>query len=378
MTQTAGASENVQAAPKTADREYVRTERPAVVLVNLGTPQEPTPKAIRRFLREFLTDRRVVEMSPFVWRPILEMFILPFRPRAIAPQYRSIWSENGSPLMWWTLKQAEHLHEICGDAVDIHVAMRYGKPSIREVLTNVYSSGTRRVLILPAYPHYSASTVGSIYDEVARWTLVNRDQLEIRRIRSYEADSTYIDALAESLESHWQKNGRPNFEAGERLVTSYHSIPRAMHDAGDPYRYECERTSACLAERLAIPEGGMIVTYQSVFGKAEWIGPSTIETVTDLGGKGCSRLDVICPGFMADCLETLEEIDVLNRQAYLQAGGSDFHYVPWANASSGCVRTLREQVRCGVAGWVNLCREEKTANPQQEISSLVGYSSCEC
>ncbi|QWW20568.1 ferrochelatase [Schaalia sp. 19OD2882] len=328
--------------------------RPVVLLVNLGTPEAPTPSAIRPFLREFLSDRRVVEMHPLLWRPILEAFILTMRPGAIAPQYRKIWTEHGSPLMHWTLRQGQRLHEVLGDEVDVRVAMRYGSPSIASVLDQLHADGHRRLLVLPAYPHYSGPTIGSVLDEVARWTLRTRDVVEMRCVRSFEDDPAYIDALARSVEQHWEQAGSPAFAAGERLIISYHSIPVAMHEGGDPYRSQCETTSALLAERLAVPKGGVVITYQSVFGRAEWIGPATIDTVRDLGAAGCSRVDVICPGFMADCLETLEEIDQLNRETFTQAGGGDFHYIQWANDSEGCVQALAAQVRRHTAGWIDL------------------------
>lgn len=326
---------------------------PAVVLVNLGTPEAPTARAVRPFLREFLSDRRVIETHPLLWRPILEGIILRVRPRASAAKYATIWTEQGSPLLHWTGRQAEDLQGLLGPQVRVRAAMRYGRPALRDVLSDLYREGTRRVLVLPAYPQYAASSAGTVIDEAARWILGARDQMEMRTVRSFPDTPVYIEALAAALERHWRVHGRPDFAAGDRLVTSFHSIPEAMHRAGDPYRFECEATARLLGERLGIDEGGLLVRFQSVFGPARWIGPATIDTMGELGRAGTRRVDVICPGFMADCLETLEEIDQLNRETFLEAGGTEFHYVPWANDSAGCVATLAEQARGGLAGWVD-------------------------
>lgn len=323
---------------------------PSVVLVNLGTPEEPTTPAVRRYLREFLSDRRVIEMSRLLWTPILEGIILRVRPKDSAAKYRTVWMEEGSPLMHYTRRQAELLSERLG--LEVRVAMRYGSPSIESVLDELYAAGQRRVLIIPAYPQYSASTVATVNDMVARWIQNHRDQFELRMLRSFPTAPAYIEALAAALEAHWEQVGRPDFEAGERVLASFHSIPVAMHDAGDPYRSECEATTAALGERLGIPEGGLLTTYQSVFGRAEWLTPATIDTVEELGRAGLKRLDVICPGFMADCLETLEEIDQLNRETFVEAGGGEFHYVRWGNDLPGAIAALEEQARIGVAGWV--------------------------
>ncbi|MCD4557677.1 ferrochelatase [Schaalia sp. lx-100] len=350
MTNVSTVSENSQTP---AISETSMQTRPTLLLINLGTPEAPTPSAIRTFLREFLSDPRVVEMRPLLWKMILETFILPFRPRMIAPQYRSIWTEGGSPLMRGTQEQAEQLQRIFGEQLNIRIAMRYGNSSIKDELTRIYNSGCRKVLILSAYPQYAASTVGTVYDEVARWALSARDQMEIRTIRSFQGASEYIEALAQAIEAHWQEHGRPHFDAGDRLILSFHSIPVAMRDLGDPYPSECEETYDLLAERLRLPREAIMRTYQSVFGRAEWVGPATIDTVKELGRTYKGRLDVICPGFMADCLETLEEINELNRQAFYEAGGTEFHYIPWGNGSKGAVATLAEQIRQGAAGWLN-------------------------
>lgn len=328
-------------------------QKPALLIVNLGTPDEATPSAVRRFLRAFLTDRRVIETHPILWRPILEGIILRIRPSRVAHAYRTIWSEDGSPLLVGTMAQVEGLRQRLGSSVEVRPAMCYGSGNIREVLDDLYAEGYRRVAIVPAYPQYSASTVGAVFDEVARWGLGSRDQLSVRTVRSYEDAPAYIEALATALEESWRENGRPDFEAGDVVLASFHSIPQAMVDKGDPYELECERTVRLLRQRLGCSEKELILTYQSVFGPAKWIGPATIDTVESLGAQGRRRVDVICPGFVADCLETLEEINVLNRQVFIDAGGKTFNYIPWANGSSACVDMLEEQAKEVLAGWVN-------------------------
>ncbi|MFT0846209.1 ferrochelatase [Actinomycetaceae bacterium L2_0104] len=335
-----------------ARRAPVVDPRPVVLIVNLGTPEQPTAKKVRPYLREFLSDRRVIETHPALWRPILEGIILRVRPKDSAHKYASIWLEEGSPLMHWTLRQREELAELLGEGVEVRIAMRYGEPGVQSELTRLYEEGFRRVLVLPVYPQYAASSAGTVIDEVARWTLAARDQLEIRTVRSFPDSALYIEALASAMEESWARDGRPDFAAGDKVITSFHSIPQAMHEAGDPYRFECEETARLLRERLGLAEEELLVCFQSVFGPAQWIGPATIDTVEKLGKEGVKRLDVICPGFMADCLETLEEINILNRETFMEAGGDEFHYVPWANDSLGCVSTLHEQASRGIAGWV--------------------------
>ena len=333
-------------------------DRPALILANLGTPAAATARAVRSFLREFLSDRRVVEMHPLLWRPVLEGIILRVRPRASAAKYATVWrpgeetSHSGSPLMHHSERQGELLQRELGEAARVRIAMRYGQPSLRRVMSELMEAGCRRIALIPLYPQYAASSAGTVVDEAARFILASRDQPELRTVRSFETAPAYIEALAAALEQHWRAHGRPDPAAGERLLLSFHSIPQAMHDAGDPYRSECERTAELLCRRLDLPDGLAHVTFQSVFGPAAWIGPATIDTVGELGRAGCPRLDVICPGFFSDCLETLEEINQLNRETFTTAGGGEFHYIPWGNDSDGAIATLAEQARNVLAGWM--------------------------
>nr|WP_257590363.1 ferrochelatase [Schaalia radingae] len=334
--------------------ENARAERPAVILANLGTPQAPTARAVRPFLREFLSDRRIIEMPPAIWRPILEGIILRVRPARSAKLYESIWytESNSSPLMYWSLRQRDELAARLDHVADVHLAMRYGEPSIRSVLDQLRDQGVQRVLIIPAYPQYASSSTAPVIDEVARDMLKARNQLEIRTIRSFHDAPVYIEALAAALVNHWDARGRPDFEGGDKLVLSFHSIPEAMHRDGDVYRDECETTAELLRSRLNLDPQWVLTRYQSVFGPAKWIGPATIDTMGELGAVGTTRVDVICPGFVADCIETLDEIARLNRDAFIEAGGSQFHYVPWGNDLPGCIDTFEEVARTGLAGWV--------------------------
>lgn len=328
-------------------------EVPVVLLVNLGTPESPHPRDIRRFLREFLSDRRVIELHPVIWKPILEGMILPFRPRRVAENYRSIWTDEGSPLMAQSLAQTRALSTALAPHARVALAMRYGAPSVESVLDEVYTQGHRRVLLVPTYPQYAASTTATVTDALSHYLLKRRDQLEVRTIRSFPSEPAYIEALARALEEHWSQSGRPDFASGDRVVASFHSIPQKMHDQGDPYRSECMATVDALRARLNVSSEELVVTFQSVFGPAQWLGPATIDSVAEFARGGSRRLDVICPGFMADCLETIDEIDQLNRDAFLQAGGEEFFYIPWGNASRGAVETLETVARRGLSGWVD-------------------------
>ena len=326
--------------------------RPAVLIVNLGSPDQPETKHTRKYLRQFLSDRRVVETHPLLWRPILEGIILTIRPRQSAAKYRTIWDEGASPLVKATKQQAEYLSHELGDAAEVRFAMRYGSNSVQSGLQQLHDEGFRKVLVVPLYPQYAASTTASITDEVARWMLKSRDQFAVRISRAFPTDPKYIDALASALENCWESTCRPNFAEGDRLVLSFHGIPVAMAKGGDPYPQECEATTAALQRCLGIPDGGVVLTYQSKFGPAPWLTPTTIDTVAELGASGTERIDVICPGFVSDCLETLEEIDELNRDAYTDAGGGEFNYVPWGNNSEPWLQALVALVRKDLAGWV--------------------------
>ncbi len=328
------------------------TQKPYVLLVNLGSPDAPDTKALRKYLRQFLTDRRIIETHPVLWRPILEGIILLVRPRKSAAKYRLIWGQQGAPLVVHTRSQVRHLQAALGEDAEVGYAMCYGQPSIASTLDRIYQQGYRRVLLVPLYPQYSATTVAAILDQVAQWKLRSRVQFEWRHVRSFPQDPRYIEALASAIEGEWERSGRPDFDAGDRLVVSYHGIPTAMATKGDPYPEECQATTRLLTERLGLDPANLIHTYQSKFGPASWLEPATIDTVTALGKSGSGRVDVICPGFVSDCLETLEEIDIENRAAFMNAGGREFRYIPWGNDQDPWLAALTGIVRESLAGWV--------------------------
>lgn len=321
----------------------------AVVLCNLGTPDDATPAAVRRYLGEFLSDRRVVEIPRLLWWPILHGVILRTRPAKSAQKYASIWTPDGSPLKLWTDKQAKMLRGYLGERghrVTVRYAMRYGSPSIASVLDELKAQNATRVLVLPAYPQYSGPTTASVGDAVYEWARQVRSVPELRFVARYHDDRGYIDALARRVTDHWMVHGQP-----ERLVLSFHGVPKRTLLLGDPYHCECQKTARLLRERLALPEDRLLVTFQSRFGKAEWLQPYTEPTLVQLARRGVQRVDVMCPGFTADCLETLEEINVEARDAFLGAGGKEFHYLACLNDSPLWLAALADIAIRHLGGW---------------------------
>jgi ferrochelatase len=318
----------------------------AVVLCNLGTPDAPTPAAVRRYLGEFLSDPRVVEIPRLVWGLILHGVVLRIRPARSARKYASIWTPEGSPLKVWTERQAVLLAGYLGQRghrVVVRYAMRYGTPSIPSVLDDVRAAGAERVMVLPLYPQYSASTTGSVEDALAAWMRRIRNLPELRVVKHYHDDPGYIGALAARVNEHWRVNGR-----GDRLVLSFHGLPRRSLALGDPYHCECLKTARLLAERLKVRADLVAVTFQSRFGRAEWLQPYTEPTLVALARSGVGRVDVICPGFTSDCLETLEEIDQEARASFLAAGGKEFRYVACLNDQHEWIAALAGVDRAGV------------------------------
>ena len=323
--------------------------RTAVIVCNLGTPDAPTPAAVRRYLAEFLSDPRVVEIPRAVWLPLLHGVILRVRPARSARKYESIWTPEGSPLAVWTRKQALLLAGYLGQRdhpVLVRHAMRYGQPSVASVLDDVRAAGADRVLVVPLYPQYSAATTASIGDAVTAWMTRTRDVPEMRFVKHYHDDPGYIAALARKVEGHWTRHGRP-----DKLVLSFHGMPRRTLELGDPYHCECRKTGRLLAERLKLRDDFVVVTFQSRFGKAEWLQPYTEPTAIELARSGVRRIDVFCPGFTADCLETLEEIDQEVRAAFLAAGGAEFGYIPCLNDSHEWIAALAELTISHLGGW---------------------------
>jgi ferrochelatase len=330
-------------------RPHAPAERTAVILCNLGTPDEPTPAALRRYLAEFLGDPRVVEIPRLLWWPILYGVILLVRPAKSAAKYRSIWMPEGSPLKVWTERQAKrllgHLGER-GHALLVRYAMRYGKPSIATVLDEVKAQGATRVLVLSAYPQYSGTTTASVIDAVGDWSAKQRAVPELRFVNGYHDDPGYIDALARSVRQHWQANGR-----ADKLVMSFHGVPERTRTLGDPYHDECQATGRALAQALGLSADQFLLTFQSRFGKAKWLEPYTEPSLIQLAGQGVKSVDLICPGFTSDCIETLEEIDMEARAAFLKAGGERFAYIPCLNDREEWIRALGDIALRHLQGW---------------------------
>jgi ferrochelatase len=331
--------------------EYVHGQAAgtAILFCNLGTPDAPTPAALRRYLAEFLGDPRVVEIPKPVWWLILHGIILRLRPAKSAAKYASIWLPEGSPLKVWTERQAQQLQawlQAQGHRVTVRYAMRYGQPSIAAQLDALKAEGASRVLVLPAYPQYSGTTTASVIDAVSHWSARVRAIPELRFVNRYHDDAGYIGALAARIRAYWQQHGR-----GEQLVMSFHGVPERTRHLGDPYHCECHKTARLVAQELGLGKDQYRVTFQSRFGKAKWLEPYTEPTLIELARAGVRRVDVVCPGFTSDCLETLEEIAQEAREAYLHAGGKDFHYIPCLNDSADWIAALGHLSQQHLAGW---------------------------
>ena len=346
----------------------------AVLLCNLGTPDEPTAPGMRRYLAEFLSDPRVVEIPRLAWWLILHGIILRVRPAKSAAKYARIWTPEGSPLRVWTHKQALLLAGYLGErgsSVSVRYAMRYGNPSVASVLTQLKAEGAQRILVLPLYPQYSGPTTASVVDAVGDWARRTRALPELRFVNHYHDDAGYIDALAATITGHWMKHGR-----GDRLVMSFHGVPRRTLDLGDPYHCECQKTARLLAERLQLKPDQWMVTFQSRFGKARWLEPYTEPTLRALAAQCVSRVDLVCPGFAADCLETLEEIAIEAREAFLGAGGKEFHYIACVNDDPAWIRALTDIAERHLQGWdtrrADRAVEEAATNAQRQRARALG------
>ncbi len=334
-----------------AEPPYVHGQpaRTAVLLVNLGTPDEATAPALRRYLAEFLSDPRVVEIPRLPWWLILHGVILRTRPAKSAAKYASVWMPEGSPLAVWTQRQQQALArqlDAAGHQVLVRHAMRYGNPSLPQVLDGLRAEGATRILVLPLYPQYAAATTASISDKIGQWTAAARRVPELRFIGEYHDDPGYIQALANRLRSHWQHSGR-----GEKLVLSFHGVPERSLLMGDPYHCQCYKTARLLSQALDLPAADVLVTFQSRFGKAKWLQPYTEPTLCKLASEGVKAVDVMCPGFVADCLETLEEIAQEARHAFIGAGGQSFNYVACLNDDPLWIDALAALALKHLQGW---------------------------
>lgn len=332
------------------DFQHGRPERLGILLVNLGTPDAPTPPAVRRFLAEFLSDPRVIELPRWLWLPILHGVILRIRPRRSAHAYQQIWTDRGSPLMVQSQDLAARLHveltRQLGPTVSLTLGMVYGNPSIPHALRQLREAGATRILVLPLYPQYSGTTTASVFDRVSRTLQGWRWVPELRFITQYHDDPAYIDAVAASIEQHWHSRGDRS-----HLLFSFHGIPKSYLLAGDPYHCQCHKTARLVAERLLLADTDWSLSFQSQVGRAEWLRPYTDELLVEFARNGRRDITVACPGFAIDCLETLEEIELRNRATFLASGGRSYAYVPALNASDAQVALLTGLVVRHSQGW---------------------------
>lgn len=342
----------------TAMNDTVPPSRAAILLVQLGTPDRPEVPEVRRYLREFLTDRRVVEQSPLIWWPILHTLVLTRRPKESAEKYRSIWTKAGSPLLVNTKLVAEALQDELnkrGRQVEVVWAMRYGNPSMVEALRDLRDRGFSRIVVLPMYPQYSAATSGTVFDVIAREFLQWRSIPALRFLQSFHDDPGYIAAVAESIRHFWRQSeaGKP-----EKLIFSFHGLPQRCVDQGDPYVKQCQESAALIAAALGLAKEDWLLSFQSRFGREEWVKPYTQPTVEALARKGVKTVDVVCPGFVSDCIETLEEIDMEVHNAFVGAGGKRFRYIHCLNDAPLWIHALADIVGNELAGWKTLEAEQ--------------------
>lgn len=350
-----------------------------VLLTNLGTPAAPTRRALRTYLHEFLSDPRVIEVPKAVWWFVLNGIILNTRPQKSAKLYRKIWTDEGSPLLRISCKQQQALQialekNIAGP-VKVALAMRYGEPSIKNGLEELRQAGARRLLVLPLYPQYSAATNASTFDAVSNVLQRWRWLPDFRFISHYHDEPGYIQALAQRIRAHWDNEGR-----ADRMLFSFHGIPKHYFTAGDPYHCECHTTARLLAEELGLPADQWQVSFQSRFGPREWLRPYTDELLKEWGQEGVKSVQVVCPGFSADCLETLEEMNIQNRNIFMQAGGDRFTYIPALNDQPAHIEFLADLVCRHAHGWPEVDRgfdretaaKERAAAKQRALTMGAG------
>ena len=334
----------------TPDFEHGRAERIGVLVVNLGTPEAADTASVRRFLKQFLSDPRVVEYPRWLWWLILNGIILRIRPSRSAEAYRKIWTDQGSPLMIYSKEIAAgvqaQLDTRRPGATRVELAMSYGDPSIDDAIDRLLASGARRLLVLPLYPQYSGTTTASVIDAVARKMNKLRWVPETRFINQYHDEAGYIDALVSSIREFWKQNGR-----GSKLMFSFHGVPRSTLLRGDPYHCQCQKSARLVTEALELGDDEWILSFQSRVGREEWLRPYTDETVERLGKEGVDRLDVVCPGFSTDCLETLEEIAMQNAEIFEEAGGKSLRYIPALNSRSDHISFLSDLAENHLGGW---------------------------
>ena len=306
-----------------------------VLITNLGTPDAPTAKAIRRYLREFLSDQRVVDAPRWLWFFVLKVILL-IRPGKVAGGYQSVWTEQGSPLLAISRQQQQALQMALGDNMPVALGMRYGNPSIASALDELVAAGAEQIIVLPLYPQYSATTTASTFDAIAAWTAQQRQLPQLKFIRDYHQNQAWLNALANSVREHWQQHGQ-----ADKLLMSFHGIPQRYCDLGDPYYQQCLAGAQQLAAQLKLNDEQWALSFQSRVGREPWLQPYTDETLKTWGKTGINTVDVICPGFSADCLETLEEITEENAEYFVSAGGKELRYIPALNSRGDHIDALK-------------------------------------
>jgi len=319
-------------------------QKTGVLLTNLGTPDAPTPSALRKYLAEFLSDVRVIEKPRWLWKIILYGVILNIRPRRAAKAYQSVWTDEGSPLLKFSQKQSEALQKKFDSQSDadvvIKLAMRYGSPSINSGIEELLQQDIDKLIVLPLYPQYSATTTASVYDAVNLKLSKTRNIPETLLLGNYADDPAYIDALAASIQDFWNEHGQ-----SERLMMSFHGLPKSYTEAGDPYQQQCLLSASLLAKKLKLDDRSWACTFQSRFGVEEWLQPYADKTLQAWGAAGINSVDVVCPGFSADCLETIEETAMQNRDLFIEAGGKDFQYIPCLNDRPDHIAMMYEIIK---------------------------------
>ena len=345
-----------------------------ILLANLGTPDAPTAKALRPYLGQFLMDRRVVEIPRFIWCWILHCIILVIRPKKSAEKYAQVWLPEGSPLLVHSQKQAQLLRGFLAQKIkspfDVQLGMSYGKPSMKNALESLKAQHCDKILVFPLFPQYAASSTSAVFDAVWKVLLKMRNVPAIRTVRSYHDHPAYIKALATSVNDYWMKSGKP-----EKLIMSFHGVPRFHLDKGDPYHCQCQKTARLLAEQLGLSKDKYQVAFQSRFGKQEWLKPYLASTLEELGKAKTKRVDVICPGFSSDCLETLEEIAMEGKHIFQSNGGGDYNYIPALNENNAWIHAMTEIALENLHGWVSGEWDAEAAKKEAEKTKTLANAS---
>lgn len=353
------------------DFQHDQPARVGVLITNLGTPDAPTPKALRRYLRQFLSDPRVVEFPRLLWWLVLNGIILRIRPKRSARAYAGVWQERGSPLLFHTQDQCDALRRRLqaryGDAVTVEFAMRYGNPAIAPALEKLQQNGARKLVVLPLYPQYSASTTASTFDALSADFRQRRWLPELRFVTHYHDFPPYIEAMAERIERHWAEHGRV-----QKLIFSFHGIPKRYLLAGDPYHCQCHKSARLLAERLKLEKDEWMVTFQSLFGREEWLKPYLEETLKGLPAQGVKSVQVFCPGFSADCLETIEEVGEENREYFMEAGGERYEYISALNDEPAHIDALTQLINNNLQGWTLPANDPAALAATRERAKALG------